>query len=104
MKKLLAIFISVFALFALVSCTEELLPDVVDFSESQVKSTKITVWMDDSDGLFMEQLIPAFNAEYPDIEVQFQHMVLWILVIDLKLTVFQGMVRMYLCSHMTIYH
>lgn len=74
MKKLLAVFVSVFALFALVSCTEELQPNVVDFSESQVKSTKITVWMDDTDGVFMDELIPAFNAVYPDIEVQFQHM------------------------------
>ncbi|MBN2540364.1 MAG: extracellular solute-binding protein [Bacilli bacterium] len=74
MKKVLAVFLSVFALFALVSCTEELPTNIIDFSESQEKVTTITVWMDDSEGLFMEQLIPAFNAVYPNIEVQFQHM------------------------------
>ncbi len=74
MKKLLAIFLSVFALFTLVSCDEDLLPNIINFNESQVKSTTITVWMDDTDGLFMDELIPAFNAEYPDIEVTFQHM------------------------------
>jgi len=74
MQKILTILISVFALFALVSCTEELLPDVVDFSLSQEKVTTITVWMDDTDGVFMEELIPAFNAVYPNIEVNFQHM------------------------------
>ncbi|MBN2876740.1 MAG: extracellular solute-binding protein [Bacilli bacterium] len=74
MKKLLTVILSVFALFALVSCDEELLPDVVDFSLSQEKVTTITVWMDDTDGLFMDELIPAFNAANPNIEVQFQHM------------------------------
>jgi arabinogalactan oligomer/maltooligosaccharide transport system substrate-binding protein len=74
MKKLLTLFLSVFALFALVSCAEELPTDIIDFSESQTENEIITVWMDDTDGLFMEQLIPAFNEVYPDIEVQFQHM------------------------------
>ncbi len=74
MKKLLTLFVSVFALFALVGCGVEFEELIVDFSESQVKSEKIIVWMDDTDGLFMDELIPAFNEVYPNIEVQFQHM------------------------------
>ncbi len=74
MKKLLTIFLSVFALFALVSCAEELQPDIIDFSQSQVENEIITVWLDDTDGLFTDEVIPAFNEVYPDIEVQFQHM------------------------------
>lgn len=74
MKKLITVFLSFVALFTLVACTPALEPDVVDFSLSQEKVTTITVWLDDSEGLFMADLIPAFNAVYPNIEVQFQHM------------------------------
>lgn len=74
MKKTLGIFLSLIALFALVACTPALAEDIVDFSESQEKVTTITVWLDDSEGLFMDELIPAFNAVNPNIEVQFQHM------------------------------
>ncbi len=74
MKKLAVLFVSIFALFTLVACTPTLEDLIIDFSESQQKTTTIRVWMDDTDGLFMADLIPAFNAVYPDIEVQFQHM------------------------------
>ncbi|MDD3122206.1 MAG: extracellular solute-binding protein [Candidatus Izemoplasmatales bacterium] len=74
MKKLLSIFVSLIVLLTLVACTTTLAADVVDFSLSQEKVTTITVWLDDSEGLFMADLIPAFNAVYPNIEVQFQHM------------------------------
>ncbi|MBU0997513.1 MAG: extracellular solute-binding protein [Firmicutes bacterium] len=74
MKKLTGLFLSLIALFTLVACTPALAEDIVDFSESQEKVTTITVWLDDSEGLFMAELIPAFNAAYPNIEVNFQHM------------------------------
>jgi arabinogalactan oligomer/maltooligosaccharide transport system substrate-binding protein len=74
MKKLAVLFVSIFALFTLVACNPTLEDLIIDFSESQQKTTTIRVWLDDTDGVFMADLIPAFNAIYPDIEVQFQHM------------------------------
>lgn len=74
MKKLAILLTSIFALFALVACTPTLEDHIIDFSESQQKTTTIRVWMDDTTGVFMKDLIPAFNEVYPDIEVQFQHM------------------------------
>ncbi len=74
MKKIAVVFLSLFALFTLVACNPTLDDLFIDFSESQQKTTTIRVWLDDTEGLFMADLIPAFNAHYPDIEVQFQHM------------------------------
>jgi len=74
MKKIAVVFLSLFALFTLVACNPTLDDLFIDFSESQQKTTTIRVWLDDTEGLFMADLIPAFNAIYPDIEVQFQHM------------------------------
>ncbi|MDD3477982.1 MAG: extracellular solute-binding protein [Candidatus Izemoplasmatales bacterium] len=74
MKKLTGLFLTLIALFALSACTTALGEDIVDFSESQQQVETITVWMDDADGVYMNELIPAFNAVYPDIEVLFQPM------------------------------
>lgn len=74
MKKITGILLALIALFTLVACTPALADEFIDFSESQEKVTSITVWLDDSEGLFMADLIPAFNLVYPNIEVQFQHM------------------------------
>ncbi len=73
MKKYFSFIIAFIFLFILVGCT---LPEVsvIDFSVSRVKTTTIRVWMDDTDGVFMNELIPAFNEQYPSIEVKFQHM------------------------------
>jgi len=71
MKKLTGLFLSLIAIFTLVACTPALAANMIDFSESQKKVTTITVWMDDSEYKFRDEIIPAFNAVYPNIEVNF---------------------------------
>jgi arabinogalactan oligomer/maltooligosaccharide transport system substrate-binding protein len=74
MKKLLSVFLTFIVLFALTACGVELEDNIIDFSESQTQPTTITVWLDDTDGVFAAEVIPAFNEVYPDIIVEFQHM------------------------------
>jgi len=74
MKKLVSIVLAFIALFTLAACTPELSDIIVDFSQSQKEATTITVWLDDTDGEFAAEVIPAFNEIYPDIIVEFQHM------------------------------
>ncbi len=77
MKKLLGI-ISVFVLlFVFVGCTEVTTAttgELIKFDESQVKNQVIRVWMDDTEGKYMDEIIPAFEAKNPGIKVEFQHM------------------------------
>jgi arabinogalactan oligomer/maltooligosaccharide transport system substrate-binding protein len=47
---------------------------VIDFSQSLVQKTEITVWIDDEDGEYMAAIIDAFNEDYPNIVVNHQHM------------------------------
>jgi len=73
MKKLVSVFLTLIVLFALTACGVELEDNIIDFSESQTQPTTITVWLDDTDGVFAAEVIPAFNEVYPDIIVEFQH-------------------------------
>ncbi|HOH17896.1 MAG TPA: ABC transporter substrate-binding protein, partial [Bacilli bacterium] len=77
MKKLLSI-ISVFVLMLMiVGCSEQTTAttgEVIKFDETQVKAQVIRVWMDDSEGVFMDEIIPAFEKLNPGIKVEFQHM------------------------------
>jgi arabinogalactan oligomer/maltooligosaccharide transport system substrate-binding protein len=45
-----------------------------NFSEDKKETTTIKVWADDTDGLFMQELIKEFNKVYPEILVDFTHM------------------------------
>ncbi|MGD9886908.1 MAG: extracellular solute-binding protein [Bacilli bacterium] len=77
MKKILAI-ISVFVLlFVFVGCSEQTTAttgELIKFDETQVKSQIIRVWMDDNEGVYMNEIIPAFERLNPGIKVEFQHM------------------------------
>lgn len=74
MKKLVSVlFVALFA-FSLVACETTLAPNIIDFSLNQEQTEQIRVWLDDSEGLFMDALLPEFNKVYPNIEVIFQHM------------------------------
>ncbi len=74
MKKLsIALVLLVFS-FVLLACENTLAPDVIDFAANQQEVQQLRVWLDDSEGLFMDALLPEFNKVYPNIEVQFQHM------------------------------
>lgn len=76
MKKCLTfILISIFCL-SLVGCngTTDNKGEIIKFDEIQTKDTILTVWMDDTDGVYMDEIIPAFEAKNPGITVEFQHM------------------------------
>lgn len=74
MKKLsIALVLLVFS-FVLLACEQTLAPDIIDFAANQQEVEQLRVWLDDSEGLFMDALLPEFNKVYPNIEVQFQHM------------------------------
>ncbi|MGE4320668.1 MAG: extracellular solute-binding protein [Acholeplasmataceae bacterium] len=78
MKKLFRIFLVLVTAFTLVACDKdgnvEVGGVVIDFSQSLVQKTEITVWIDDEDGEYMAAIIDAFNAQYPNIVVHFTHM------------------------------
>ena len=78
MKKVFRLFLFLTVLVTLVACKKD--PDVeiggvvIDFSQSLVQKTEITVWIDDEDGNYMDAIIDAFNEEYPNIVVKHTHM------------------------------
>ena len=73
-KYLIAVVAFVLCLLA-VGCNQEITSgEIIEFDKTQTKDTILTVWMDDSDGIFMEEIIPAFEAQNPGITVEFQHM------------------------------
>lgn len=75
MKKLL-ILLLVLGSFFVVSCgqTTEYKDKIIRFDEQQTKPTVLTVWMDDSDSILADEIIPAFQKANPGIIVEFQHM------------------------------
>lgn len=77
MKKILGSILVACFCFMLVACTNtegNYKDKIIDFSNLKEKTTKIVVWLDDTDGVFADVLIPAFNEVYPEIVVEFQHM------------------------------
>lgn len=74
MKKIATVLLVALFAFTLVACETTLAPNVIDFSLNQETTEQIRVWLDDSEGLFMDALLPEFNKVYPNIEVVFQHM------------------------------
>lgn len=78
MKRILNILLVLIAGVVLVSCDKdgevEVGGVVIDFSQSLVQKTEITVWIDDEDGDYMDAIIDAFNEEYPNIVVNHTHM------------------------------
>jgi len=78
MKRLFTVFLLLIVGMVLVSCDKDGKVDVggqiIDFSQSLVQKTEITVWIDDEDGEYMAEIIDAFNEEYPNIVVNHTHM------------------------------
>jgi len=78
MKKILTLLLVLVAGVTLVSCDKdgevEVGGVVIDFSKSLVQKTEITVWIDDEEGDYMEEIIDAFNEIYPNIVVNHTHM------------------------------
>lgn len=75
MKKYLIAIVAFVLCFLVVGCTTEITSgEIIKFDETQTKDTVLTVWMDDTDGVFMDEIIPAFEAANPGITVEFQHM------------------------------
>lgn len=73
-KYLIAIVAFVLCLLA-VGCNQEITSgEIIEFDKTQTKNTVLTVWMDDTDGIFMDEIIPLFEAQNPGITVEFQHM------------------------------
>ncbi len=77
MKRVFTLILLLVIVFGAASCNRN--DDVVggviiDFSQSLVQKTEITVWIDDEDGEYMEAVIEAFNEVYPNIVVNHQHM------------------------------
>jgi arabinogalactan oligomer/maltooligosaccharide transport system substrate-binding protein len=79
MKKYFSILLILALAFVFVGCVEKEITtdpngEEIKFDETKVKSTVLRVWLDDTDGLFMDQLKPMFEAQNPGVKVQFQHM------------------------------
>jgi arabinogalactan oligomer/maltooligosaccharide transport system substrate-binding protein len=77
MKKIVALISAFVLLFIIVGCTAATTSttgELIKFDETQSKSQVIKVWMDDTEGIFMAEIIPAFEALNPGITVEFQHM------------------------------
>jgi len=76
MKKWFTFLFLTIGIFVLVGCTakEFTTGEIVEFDKTQVKDTILTVWMDDTDGVLMDEIIPAFENANPGIIVEFQHM------------------------------
>ena len=99
MKKFLVLFIFLLSLSFLVACdkpdptkqpdptssqgeTDPTTPNptipqqgfVYDFSQTRQQSATIRVWLDDTDGFYMDELIAEFNKIHPNIVVEFTHM------------------------------
>lgn len=76
MKKWFTFLFITIGVFVLVGCGAKDFKtgEIVEFDKTQVKDTILTVWMDDSDGVLMDEIIPVFEAANPGIIVEFQHM------------------------------
>lgn len=73
MKKFVNILLILTFVFVLVGCGGGSKGEVVDFSDTFGKKTKLVIWLDDDDNNYMEALAEAFNAKYPNIVVEFMH-------------------------------
>lgn len=71
-KFALILLLTLFGLFA--GCNTITGGEEINFAQHQAKKQVITVWLDDTDEVFMDEIIPAFKELYPNIEVNFQHM------------------------------
>ncbi|MDD3171005.1 MAG: extracellular solute-binding protein [Bacilli bacterium] len=76
MKKWFTFLFLTIGVFVLIGCgaKEYTTGEIIEFDKTQVKDTILTVWMDDTDGVYMDEIIPAFEAANPGITVEFQHM------------------------------
>lgn len=76
MKRILSFLFLTITVFCLTACGAKEITsgEIVEFDKTQVKDVILTVWMDDTDGVYMDEIIPAFEAENPGITVEFQHM------------------------------
>jgi len=78
MKKYFSLLILIALLLTVVGCgtpTTSKDGKVINLVDGKAKQEVITVWMDDTDGTYIEdKIIPAFEAANPGIKVNFQHM------------------------------
>lgn len=83
MKKLLSVFVIFLMALVLVACNDDPVEptvpveendgELIDFGDSIVQKSKITVWIDDEAGEYMQAVIAEFNKVYPNIVVEHQH-------------------------------
>lgn len=77
MRKYFSIILLLVMAIIFVGCTEITSGSEFNFADENEKGKKtvLTVWMDDTDGTFVKDKVkPAFEAKYPYITVEFQHM------------------------------
>ena len=76
MKKYLSFIFIFVCLLGLVACGEIEITsgELIKFDETQTKATVLKVWVDDTDGKLMKEIIPAFEKANPGITVDAQHM------------------------------
>lgn len=75
MKKILGLLLTISAALLLVGCGDKIGKngERIDFSEQYKEKSNITVWIDDEEGVYMEEVIKEFNKLYPDIHVSHYH-------------------------------
>lgn len=76
MKKYLTFLILFVLLLGVVGCSKDTATtgELVEFDKSQSKQKILTVWMDDTDGVYMKEIIPLFESKNPGVKIEFQHM------------------------------
>jgi len=72
MKKYVSILLVFSFIFILVGCVGSK-GEVIDFSDTFGKKTKLVIWLDDDDNNYMEALAAAFTGKNPNIVVEFMH-------------------------------
>lgn len=73
MKRLLTLFFAIAVVLILSSCDEPT-GYTYDFSQDKKDPTTITIWVDDTKGLMIKEMIEEFRKVHPDIYVKFNHM------------------------------
>lgn len=77
MRKYLLLFCMFATIGFLAACDterEERTGHTYHFDQDRQKPTTITVWVDDTDGEMMDEMIEKFNIKHPDILVEWAHM------------------------------
>lgn len=73
MKKYLLVIVA-FMTVLLAACGEKVVGQEYDFSKDNRQPTTIRVWVDDSEGAMMKEMVEKFREVHPEVVVEWAHM------------------------------